>query len=120
MPEVSDVLSCLKDYADTEGYTDAQLQSFCERGLDWVKERLRPGTDEKSPLIIQAAAAVAHYRLFFTRLTETDRYESYTAGDMNVRRNIEREMSFERQARDEVIASAAAVLRDGGFYFRGN
>ncbi len=120
MADVSDVLACLMNYADMESYNVKQLQPSCERGLAWVENNLKPGADKKSPLIVHTAAALAHYFFFLTRLAETDRYESFTAGDMTVRRNLEKEMNFEMRARDEAIASAASILRDGGFFFRGN
>lgn len=120
MADVSDVLTCLKGYADMEPYSDTQLQPSCERGLAWVKNNLKPGTDEESPLIVHTAAAVAHYYFFLMRFSETDRYESFTAGDMTVRRNLDRELSFETRARDEAIAAAASIMRDGGFFFHAN
>lgn len=120
MSKVSDVLACLTEYADMESYTSQQLQSCCERGLLWVTEHLRPGTDENNPLIITTAAALAHYFFFLTRLTETDKYESYTAGDMTVRRNLEKEMCLETRIKDEAIAAASSILTDGGFFFCGN
>lgn len=120
MTEVSDVLTCLLNYADMEAYTAEQLQPSCERGLLWVRNRLRPGADKESPLILHTAAAMAHYFFFLTRLTETDKYEAYTAGDMTVRRNLDREMCFEERARDEAIAAASTILTDGGFFCRGS
>lgn len=120
MTEVSDVLTCLQSYADTEDCTAEQLMPFCERGLLWVQSRLRPEADRESPLISAAAAAVAHYFFFLTRLTETDRYESFTAGDMTVRRNTEKEIRTEERARNEALAAASSVLKDGGFFCRGS
>ncbi len=119
MADVSDVLTCLMNYADMESYNAKQLQTSCERGLTWVENNLRPNADKESPLIVHTAAALAHYFFFLTRLAETDRYESYTAGDMTVRRNLEKEMNFEARAKDEAIAAAASILKDGGFLFRG-
>ncbi|MBR6568785.1 MAG: hypothetical protein IKK60_09080 [Clostridia bacterium] len=119
MPDVSDVLSCLMKYADLATYFPEQLQNYCERGLKWVEDNLKPGADKESPLIVPTAAAVAHYYFFLTRFSETDKYEAYTAGDMTVRRNIEKEMSFEVRIRDEALAAAKEILRDGGFLFRG-
>ncbi len=118
MADVSDVLVCLMNYADMEPYNAKQLQPSCERGLAWVENNLKSGVDTESPLIVYTAAAIAHYFFFLTRLAETDRYESFTAGDMTVRRNIEKEMNFETRARDDAIAAAASILRDGGFFFR--
>ncbi len=120
MTEVSDVLTCLQNYSDTEGFTAEQLQLSCERGLLWVYSNLKPGADKESPLIVHTAAAMAHYFFFLTRLTETDKYESYTAGDMTVRRSLEKEMRFEERIKNEAIAAAASILTDGGFFCRGS
>lgn len=119
MTEVSNVLTCLMKYADTEGFTAEQLTPCCERGLLWVNERLRPGADRESPLIPHTAAALAHYFFFLARLTEADRYESFTAGDMTVKRSTESELKLEERIRDEAIAAASSILTDGGFYFCG-
>ena len=120
MTQLSDVLDCLTGYADTASYTAEELTPFCERGLLWVKGRLRDGADTEGPLIPPTAAAMAHYFFFLSRLTETDKYESFTAGDMTVRRNLDREMRFEETARDGAIAAAASILKDGGFYCNGS
>ncbi len=117
MVDVSDVLNCLMNYADTEPYNATQLQPSCERGLAWVENNLRVGADRESPLIVHTAAALAHYYFTLMRLTETDRYEAFTAGDMTVRRNPEREMKSEIRARDEAVAAACSILKDGGFFF---
>ncbi len=119
MDHISDVLTCLKNYADMDSYTPEQLMPSCERGLLWVLGHLKSGTDKNHPLIIHTAAAIAHYYFFLSRMSETDKFESYTAGDMTVRRNLEKEMSFESRSRDEAIAAASSILVDGGFFFRG-
>ncbi len=119
MTQVSDVLTCLMSYADMDSYSAGQLVPCCERGLMWVYGNLRPGTDKSHPLVVHTAAAVAHYFFFLTRLSEADKYEAYTAGDMTVRRNMEKEMRFEARIKDEAIAAASSILRDGGFFFSG-
>lgn len=120
MTEVSDVLACLMNYADMDSFTAEQLQSSCERGLLWVYGNLKPGADKGSPLIPHTAAAMAHYYFFLSRLTETDKYESYTAGDMTIKRNLEKEMKMETRIKDEAIAAASSILKDGGFFCCGN
>ena len=120
MTQVSDVLNCLVNYADMDSYSAEQLFPSCEKGLAWVYSRLRPGTDRADPLIVHTAAALAHYFFFLTRLTETDKYEAYTAGDITVRRSLEKELRFESHIRDEAIAAASSILTDGGFFFRGS
>lgn len=117
MIEAGDVMSCLMNYGDIDGaYTKEQLYPSCERGLQWVRERLRDDADENNVLITHTAAAMAHFFFFLSRLTEPDRYETYTAGDMTVRRNITKEMVYENQIKDQAIAAASSILKDGGFY----
>ncbi len=120
MADVNEVLTCLTEYADTEGYDENQLRPHCERGLLWVRGNLKPGADKESPLIAPTAAAVAHYYFFMARLTETDKYQAFQAGDMTVRRDIEKEMKLESRIKDEAVAAASSILTDGGFYFSGS
>lgn len=119
MIEVSDVLSCLMNYADIESYSEEQLYDSCERGLLWVKERLKPGCENSDTLITHTAAAMAHFFFYLSRLTEPDKYETYTAGDMTVRRNITKEMLYEAEIKNQAIAAASSILVDGGFFCYG-
>lgn len=119
MSEISSILTRLMNYADMEQYTEEQLQPYCSAALEQIKAALRPDADINSVLAVNAAAAIAHYNFFFSRLTETDKYESFTAGDMTVKRNNEKELQFEQRARDEALAAASAILTDRGFLFRG-
>ena len=119
MTQVSDVLDLLMNYADIEGYSSEQLLPSCERGLQWVKERLRSGVAAQDFLVCSTAAALAHYFFFLCRMSEPDKYETYTAGDMTVRRNIEKEFLYETEIKNQAIAAASTILEDGGFYFGG-
>ncbi len=117
MIDAEAVMSCLMNYGDIgDTYTKEQLYPSCERGLQWVKERLRSDADENSILITHTAAAMAHFFFFLSRLTEPDKYEAYTAGDMTVRRNLTKEMLYESQIKDQAVAAASSILKDGGFY----
>lgn len=120
MASVSDVNEILSTYSDMMEYSSNQLYVACESALSWVTERLKDGIDDNHPLIARTAAAIAHYNMFFLKLTESDKYESYKAGDMTIKRNLQRELQTERELRDSAIAAASSILTDGGFLFLGN
>lgn len=116
MITVSDVYSALCAYETSKEHTGEELFPCCERGLAWVKARLKDGTDENDPLITQTAAAIADFYFFIRRFSDTDSYESYKAGDMTVKRNPEKEMRLAIEKRALAIAEASSILKDGGFY----
>ena len=115
MVSVADVCNTLKNYSDTEGFSESQLTSFAEAGLSFVKGRLREGADENSPLILRTATIVAHYNFFLGTISSSDRYESYKAGDMTVRRNISKEFQIEKEVLMNALVEAADILTDKGF-----
>ena len=104
MVTVTDVYNALKNYSDTEGVSESQLTSFAEAGLNFVKGRLRDDSDENSPLILRT-------------ISSTDRYESYKAGDMTIRRNISKEFQIEKEVLINALCEAADILTDKGFCF---
>ncbi len=110
-----DVCNALKSYSDTEGFSESQLSSFAEAGLSFVKGRLREGVDENHPLILRTATVVAHYNFFLGTISSSDRYESYKAGDMTVRRNISKEFQIEKEVMLNALCEAAEILTDKGF-----
>lgn len=119
MIQTSDVLTELMNYADIEGYSESQLYPSCERGLQYVLGRLRNGVDTNNVLITHTAAAMAHFFFFMCRLAEPDKYASYKAGDLTVTRNIEKEFEFEKNLKNQALAAASEILKDGGFCFFG-
>ncbi|MEE1137940.1 MAG: hypothetical protein U0M02_05625 [Acutalibacteraceae bacterium] len=120
MASVSDVNKILCTYSDMFEFSAEQLDVACESALSWVKEHLKDEADESNPMIAITAAAIAHYNMFFLKLTESDKYENYKAGDMTVRRNLQKELQNERELRDTAIAAAASILKDERFCFIGN
>ena len=115
MISAADVCNALKSYSDTEGFSESQLSSFAEAGLSFVKCRLREGVDENHPLILRTATVVAHYNFFLGTISSSDRYESYKAGDMTVRRNISKEFQIEKEVMLNALCEAAEILTDKGF-----
>lgn len=120
MASVTDVYNILASYGDAQGYSEEQLTQCAEKGLQWVTARLKDGTDETDPLIAETAAVIAHYFFFVRHLCDSDKYESYKAGDMAISRDLKKELQFEQEVRAEAIAAAAHLLKDGGFCFVGS
>ena len=117
MVSAADVYNALKSYADTEGFSEAQLTAFAEAGLSFVKGRLRDGVNENDPLILRTATVVAHYNFFIGTISSSDRYESYKAGDMTIRRNLAKEFQIEKEVLMNALVDAAEILTDKGFCF---
>lgn len=117
MVSVTDVCNALKNYSDTEGVSESQLLSFAEAGLSFIKGRLRKDADETDPLIIRTATVVAHYNFFLGTISSSDRYESYKAGDMTVRRSLQKEFQIEKEVLMNALVDAASILTDKGFCF---
>lgn len=111
---VAEVVSALPI---AENCDSALVNSCCEFGVNWVNERLKDGADNSSAVVLDAMVALAEYRLYEKRVCETDLYDTYSMGDLTFRRDCEKEMRFAKEKRDYAIASAAAYLKDGGFYF---
>lgn len=116
MINVSDVYTALCANETSKGHTGQELFPCCEKGLAWVKARLKDDVDENDPLIAQTAAAVAEFYFFIKSLSQEDSYESYKVGDMTVKRDPEKEMKLAIQKRALAIADASSILKDGGFY----
>ena len=117
MVEAIDVCALLKEHADLEDFSVTELLPVCKRALCFVSELLRDEADLDSPLVAETAAAEARFRLFHKKLSESDRFKSYKAGDMTLQRDIEKEFLLEREMRDEAFARATRILKDGGFFF---
>lgn len=115
----SDVAEVVSLLPIAENCDIALISSCCEGAVNWVTERLREGADAESPTILETMVAVAEYRLYEKKVCETDLYDTYSMGDITFRRDCEKELRFAKQKRDDAIASAAAYLKDGGFYFGG-
>lgn len=114
-----DVYAAISVYKDIEPYSEADIMPFCQKGLDWVNRRLRKTVDPDNPLIKDTAVAMAHYFFFLCRLSDAEKYDSCKVGDVTYKRNLNKELEFEKQIKNQAIAEAAGILTDGGFYCYG-
>ncbi|MBQ6601140.1 MAG: hypothetical protein IIX36_05805 [Clostridia bacterium] len=115
MITANDVLTVLRSNYDTADFSEEELLSFCNTGINHIKERLRSGVSANNPLIAETAAAVAHYHLFVRSLAEPEKYESYRVGDITINNSPSKALQRELQIRDEALARAHSILEDGGF-----
>ena len=114
-----DVYNSLMAYSDMDGYDEEQVLPSCEDGLAWVNRHLKDGVDEKNPLILSTAAAMAHFYFFLKRLCEPEKYQNYKVGDVTVKQEPLKLLQFEKEIRKQAIADACSILKDCGFYCRG-
>ena len=119
MIRAKDVYAAISVYKDVQPYSEEDVMPCCQKGLDWVNRRLRKTVDPDNPLIKETAVAMAHYFFFLCRLSDPEKYENCKVGDLTYKRNLMKELEFEKQIRDQAIAEAADILADGGFYCRG-
>ena len=114
--DATQVVARLRDnllFAETD---EGALLRAAVRALGAVGERLRDGVDGSDPRIAETAAALARFQLFADSLENADRFSGFKAGDLTISRDLKAEFEAERRLRDEALAAAAPILRDGGFF----
>ena len=115
MITANDVFTVLCSNYDSEEYSDEELLSCCNLGLGFVKELLRPGVSDDNPLIAETAAAVARYHFFVRTLSRGEKYDSYRVGDISISNDFSKALEREILIRNEALARAHSILKDGGF-----
>lgn len=115
--DATQVLAILRDNRLFDETDEDVLLRAAVRALGEVKQRLRPEADESDPRVALTAAALARFRLFSELSESGERFASFRAGDVAVHRDLRAEFETERALRDEALAAAAPLLRDGGFFF---
>ena len=114
--EAIDICAVLKENAAFEAILPEQMLPVCGRVLESLRPRLREDAEETDVRLLRLAAALARFELFSLLLGESERFASYKAGDITIQKDIQKELRFEQQLRDEALAAAAPILKDGGFY----
>ena len=116
MIEAIDICAVLKENAAFASLSPETMLPVCDRALRALSLRLREGADGDDVRLLRLAAALARFELFSLLLAESDRFSSYKAGDITIQKDLQKELKFEQQLRDEALAEAAPLLKDGGFY----
>lgn len=114
--EAIDICAVLKENAAFDSLQPEAMLPVCGRVLRALTPRLREDADPDDVRLLRLAAALARFELFSLLLSESERFSSYKAGDITIQKDLQKELKFEQQLRDEALAAAAPILRDGGFY----
>ena len=70
------VLTALKEYYSPEG-SDSELLPLCKAGASEIQARLKENADPDDIRIINAAAAIANYRICMKKIASSDGTESF-------------------------------------------
>ena len=114
--DATQVVALLRDNRLFEETDEGVLLRAAVRALGAVKDRLRNDVADTDVRIAVTAAALARYQLFADSLESAERFSSFRAGDLTIQRDLKAEYAAERALRDEALAQAAPILKDGGFF----
>lgn len=112
------VLNALKQYIAVEDSETAQALTTCKACGDELAVRLKDGADEDDLRLINAAAAMAYYRITVKKLSGEDSLVSFKAGDVTVSKSAGAALELASQVRDEALKAALPLLRDDEFLFK--
>ncbi len=119
MYNLNDVQVTLRSLPIADNRSDSLIEYCCERAVEWVVSRLKEGVKTSSPLVLSTIVAMAEFFLSMDGVSESDGYDTYSVGDLTLRRNCEKELKVAIEKRDQALSYAAGILRDGDFYFTG-
>ena len=111
------VLSALKEYYSPEG-SDSELLPLCKAGASEIQARLKENADPDDIRIINAAAAIANYRICMKKIASSDGTESFKAGDVTVSVSHNAISDFAEKERSRALLDVLPLLRDDEFVFR--
>lgn len=111
------VLSTLREfYSYSE--TDAELIPICDATARELSARVKPNADCSDIRLVNAAAAMANYRLCFKKMHTDEGVTSFKAGDVTVRISPAALAEQAEKEKTKAILAAAPLLRDDDFLFR--
>lgn len=111
------VLTALREYYSPEG-EDRELLPLCKSAALELQVRLRKGADAGDIRLINAAAAIANYRLCMKKITSSDGTESFKAGDVTVSISHSAMGEYAEKERSRALLDALPLLRDDEFVFK--
>jgi len=115
MANENTVLARLRHWAD-DSAPDPELLPLCLAGLDSLRARLRDGAEEDNPRVISAAAAIALYQYQLRQRLCGGALSGFKAGDLTLK-SAGDPLEAAIRLRDDCLAEAAPLLRDGAFVF---
>ncbi len=116
MVTATDVYELLSKQPVVESVSEELISACCEQGVNYVYSHLKENAEADEYLILVTAVAMAEFYLSGKKYSETDIYDTYSAGDLTFRRNCEREMKVAKEKMILALSDASEILKDGGFY----
>lgn len=107
----------MKEYYCPEG-SDSDLLPLCRSAALEIQARLRNKADTEDIRIINAAAAIANYRLCMKKIASSDGTESFKAGDVTVSVSHSAMGEFAEKERSRALIEALPLFKDDEFVFR--
>lgn len=107
----------MKEYYSPEG-SDSDLLPLCKSAALEIQARLRKGADTEDIRLINAAAAIANYRLCMRKIASSDGTESFKAGDVTVSVSHSAMSEYAEKERSRALLDALPLLRDDEFVFK--
>lgn len=111
------VLSALREYYSPEG-SDSDLLPLCKLAALEIQARVRNGADTEDIRLINAAAAIANYRLCMKKIAASDGTESFKAGDVTVSVSHSAMGEYAEKERSRALLAVLPLLRDDEFVFK--
>ena len=107
----------MKEYYSPEG-SDSDLLPVCKSAALEIQVRLNSNADTDDIRLINAAAAIANYRLCMKKITSSDGTESFKAGDVTVSVSHSALGEYAEMERSRALLEALPQFRDDEFVFR--
>ncbi|MCR4614796.1 MAG: hypothetical protein K5756_01415 [Clostridiales bacterium] len=112
------VLNALKQYTSIDDSETAQILTACRACMDELTVRLKDDADKDDARLVNAAAAIAYYRLMVKKMSAEDSVVSFKAGDVTVSKSPELVLEIAEQVRDEALKTVLPLLKDDEFLFK--
>lgn len=111
------VLNALKEYYAPQE-EDENLVPICEAAARELSVRLKSNADAEDIRLINAAAAMANYRLCVRRISTQDGVTSFKAGDVTVSVSNGAYLEQAEKEKTRAFLEALPLLKDDEFIFR--
>lgn len=117
MIDIWSILDALRRNHAVEG-TDEELAPLCAAAAKELETRLKEDADCTDIRLINACAAMVHYRVCMRKSGTEEGVTSFKAGDVTVSISPSAIIERAEKEKSEAFISALPLLRDDGFVFR--
>ena len=115
--DIWSILDALRRNHAVEG-TDEELAPLCAAAAKELETRLKEDADCTDIRLINACAAMVHYRVCMRKSGTEEGVTSFKAGDVTVSISPSAIIERAEKEKSEAFISALPLLRDDGFVFR--